>query len=223
MTFCKKYNWLLPLFLFTAALLAGRVIHTRSLMFLFIPWNLFLALVPLYFSHKLHEVAGKMKATACFIVWLLFFPNAMYIITDLFHLKQMKRVPEWYDLLILFSAAITGVIVGYLSLYNVERYVVRYMHTANAETQTWKRKEIYVQLLVAAILLLCGYGIYLGRYLRWNSWDIIGDPFSLAEDIAQDIFHPFRNKECWLLTSIFGIWLYLMYRFFTRLRQNTSF
>ena len=223
MAFYKKYSWLLPMFLFTAALLAGRMIHTRSHMFLFIPWNLFLALVPLYFSYKLHEVTGKMKAIACFIVWLLFFPNAMYIITDLFHLKKMNRIPEWYDLLILFSAAITGVIVGYLSLYNVERYIVRYIYNADTKTPATKRKALYLQLVVAVIFLLCGYGIYLGRYLRWNSWDIIGDPFSLAEDIAQDIFHPFRNKECWLLTSIFGIWLYLMYRFFKRLQQSASF
>ena len=196
------------MFLFTGCLLIGRVIHSHSLEMIFIPWNLFLAILPLYFSYRLEIDSNKMVTTFCFIAWLVFFPNAMYIITDLFHLKKMHRIPEWYDLLLLFSAAITGTIIGYLSLHNVERFLARYI------------KAGYVQVILVCFFLLCGYGIYLGRYLRWNSWDIIADPFSLLDDVKDDIFHPFHNRGCWLLTLLFGVWLQILYSYFKKLRFN---
>jgi len=205
MNFRQKYKWLMPLLLFTGCLLVGRVIRTHSLALVFIPWNLFLAFVPLFFSYRLLKTGNKIVAAIYLVAWLVFFPNAMYIITDLFHLKKMHHVPEWYDLLILFSAAITGVIAGYLSLHNVERYVGKIVNGK------------HVEFLTLSIFLLCGYGIYLGRYLRWNSWDLIADPFSLLDDIRDDVFHPFHNKECWLLTLLFGVWLHIMYKYFKKL------
>jgi len=208
MHFYRTYKWLMPLFLFTGCLLAGRVVHTRSMGLLFIPWNLFLALIPLYFSHRLGQTARPLKAWLFFGAWLVFLPNAMYIITDLFHLKKMRQIPEWYDLLILFSAAITGVIIGYLSLHNAERFLKRHI------------KPVAVHAVLISIFLLCGYGIYLGRYLRWNSWDIIADPFSLLDDVKDDVFHPFHNRECWLLTLLFGVWLYILYHYFKKLKPE---
>ena len=109
----------------TYALLAGRIIHTRTLGLLFITWNLFLGFLPLWFSFWLDYSGNKIKAWLLFAAWLVFFPNSMYIITDLFHLQKLHKIPEWYDLLLLFSAAITGAIIGYLSLFNVERFLHR--------------------------------------------------------------------------------------------------
>lgn len=210
MNFTQKYKWLMPMFLFICALLIGRVIRTGSIMFLFIPWNLFLALVPLYFSFKLIKTNNKAISIVLFTAWLLFFPNAMYIITDLFHLHERPCIPLWYDLIILFSSAVLGVVIGYLSVLNVEAYIRRHI----------KRRNIPV--IILSFFLLCGYGIYLGRYLRWNSWDIITDPFALLADMVQDIIHPFRNKECWFLTMLFGVWLYIMYKYFKRFKLNNS-
>ena len=144
-------------------------------------------------------------------VWLLFFPNAMYIITDIFHLKEHPDVPQWYDLLILFSAAISGVIMGFLSLQNVEQYL---------------RRNISYKLVpwvVLSFLILSGYGIYLGRYLRWNSWNIITQPISLLVDIKQDVFHPIRNNQCWMLSVLFGVWLHVLYRYFKKFGREVIF
>lgn len=196
--------------IFIGILLIGRVVRTGSLMFFFIPWNLFLAVIPLYFSFKLLQTEKKSTAAALLMAWLLFFPNSMYIITDLFHLQERERIPLWYDLIVLFSSAVLGVIVGFLSVMNVEGYLSRYI---NGRT---------MPVVMLSFFMLCGYGIYLGRFMRWNSWDIVVQPFALATDMIQDIIHPFRNKECWLLTVLFGTWLYLMYRYFKKLKPMES-
>lgn len=203
MNFIRKYKWLLPSLLFTNVLLLARIAYAQKPTFIFIPWNLFLAILPLYFAYQLNskQVTGA-KAWALTALWLLFFPNSMYIITDLFHLRERGNVPLWYDLLILISAAIMGIIMGFASLAQVERFFkdrvpAKYMHC-----------------ILLCVFMLCGYGIYIGRYLRWNSWDIIAQPFGLFSDMAYHIVHPLRNMECWLLTALFGIWMYMLYSYF---------
>jgi uncharacterized membrane protein len=205
-TFISKYKWLQPALMFTLALLAGRMAYASRFTFLFIPWNLFLAIVPLYFSHRLSTATTPGRAAIYIALWLLFFPHAMYIVTDLFHLRQRIGIPMWYDLLILLSAAMTGVIMGFLSLREVERYLQRTI------------KAGYVPWVIFCAFLLCGYGIYLGRYLRWNSWDIVVQPVDLLSDIAYNIIHPLRNKECWTLTLLFGLWMHILYTYFKRLK-----
>ncbi len=208
MNFLKTYRWLQPMLLFTAALLLGRMIHSRSFQFLFIPWNLFLAMVPLYFSYRLGMAKSKIAGWIYLCLWLLFFPNSMYIVTDLFHLRVRPHIPQWYDLLILFTAALNGLIMGFLSLRDVEQYMLP------------RVSKKYLPMILLFIFCLCGYGIYLGRYLRWNSWDIVTDPVSLLWDVKDDVFHPFRNIQCWMLSSIFGVWLYILYMYFKKVKTT---
>ncbi|MGN6566747.1 MAG: DUF1361 domain-containing protein [Flavipsychrobacter sp.] len=201
MRFIKFYRWLVPAVTFTIALILLRMVWTKTLVFFFIPWNIFLAILPLYFSYKAAKTSNKAGIFLYAALWLLFFPNAIYIVTDLFHLHERKLAPLWYDLLILISAAINGVTLGFLSLYNMEELL---------------RKKIgkrYLPVITFSIFLLCGYGIYLGRYLRWNSWDIVVQPFSLLSDIAFELRHPFRNAHIWALSISYGIWLYLFYTY----------
>ena len=201
MTFKRKYKWLLPMLSFPLTLLLMRIVHTRTITFVFLPWNLFLAFLPMVFSHWLHKTNDKVSAWCMFGLWLLFFPNAMYIVTDLFHLKESGAAPQWFDLLLLFSAALTGVLMGMSSLQNVEKFLKA------------KLSPRLVHASVFGIFLLCGYGIYLGRYLRWNSWDIFTQPFGLLLDIAHDVRHPFRAIDTWALTGLFATWLFLLYRY----------
>lgn len=205
MSFVNKYKWLQPGLLFTFALLLGRIVYAQRLTFIFIPWNLFLAALPLYFAFKLQSSGARgIKAWVLIALWLLFFPNSMYIVTDLFHLRQHGNVPLWYDLLILVSAAITGIIMGFASLRQVERFLMA------------KVSVRYMRWIVLFIFMLCGYGIYIGRYLRWNSWDIVTQPFALLSDMLYHIAHPLRSIECWMLTILFGIWMYLLYSYFSK-------
>ena len=201
MNFLRKYKWLLPLLAFTTAMLLIRMAYTWSITFAFIPWNLFLAGIPLAFSYLLIKTKDNAVAWFMFGLWLLFFPNAMYIVTDMFHLKENGAAPQWFDLLLLFSAALNGVIIGMLSLHNAEQFL-----RSNLPVK-------YVPAILFGLFLLCGYGIYLGRYLRWNSWDIFTQPFLVLLDIKKDVRHPIRNNQSWMLSSLFATWLYILYRY----------
>lgn len=206
MQFIKKYQWLLPQLSFTMLMFAGRWVRTQNLTFAFIGWNLFLALIPLYFSYKASELRSKWMQYACMLTWLAFFPNSIYIVTDLMHLAQRSDMPLWYDLLLLFSAALNGVVFGFLSLHNVEQ---------------WLQLQPYRKLsrpIIFLLLLGCGFGIYLGRYQRWNSWDVIADPWALASDIARHILHPIRYIQCWMVSLFFGWWMFVAYHFFRNMR-----
>lgn len=196
----------MPLTIFNTLLIIGRIAYCGKLMFAFLIWNTFLAVVPLYFSVKAINAQKKAPIIGYSILWLLFFPNAMYIITDLFHLTERPGIPLWYDLLLLFSCATNGLILGLLSLRNMDKILSRYL------------PERSKQLLILMCMILCGYGIYLGRFERWNSWDVITQPYFLISSIAHDIIHPVRNKNVWALSTGFGIWLYLLYRYAQKIR-----
>lgn len=200
MSFYRKYKWLLPSLLFSLLFIAGRIVYTDKPMFIFIAWNLFLASIPLYMAHMLQTTIGKVKAMICVCLWLLFFPNSMYIVTDLFHLRERGDVPLWYDLLLLLSSGINGVVMGFYSLHGIEKWMSGFI------------RRRYLPLIIFLLLFLCGYGVYLGRYERWNSWDIITQPFSLLRDIRYHVVHPFRNINIWALTFSFALWMYLLYK-----------
>lgn len=202
----KKYSWLNPLILFNIVLILIRIIYTGKLLFAFLVWNLFLAAVPLYFSVKCTKAGSRAGVLTYACLWLLFFPNSMYIITDLFHLTERAEIPLWYDLLLLFSSATTGVLLRMLSLRNIEKQL--------PEKVNGRVKN----LLVFIVMVLCGYGIYLGRFDRWNSWDVVTQPYYLIKSIAYHIIHPIRNSNVWTLSMFFGVWLYLLYHYSKKLR-----
>lgn len=207
MSFYKTYNWLMPSLAFNVVLIIGRVMYTGELTFAFLLWNVFLAVLPLYYTYRMQQETAPRVQWIYAALWLLFFPNAMYIVTDLFHLREREEIPLWYDLLLLLSAGLNGVVMGFVSLRSIERW----LHG--------KLAARYIPFIIFALLLLCGYGIYLGRYMRWNSWDIVVQPFALFMNIGYHIIHPFRNAEVWLLSLLFGIWMYVLYAFIRRLQK----
>ena len=150
---------------FTMALLAFRMFRTHTLEYGFYVWNTFLAAIPYFCSNQLVH-CKKINGVAILLLagWLLFFPNAPYIITDLFHYEEKPNFPVWYDLILVTSATWNGLILGIVSLMRVEAFLSNHM------------KQVWVKLCVFASLFLCGYGIFMGRYLRFNSWDIVNKP-----------------------------------------------
>ncbi len=96
---------------FTLLLILSRVFYSGSFTYLFFAWNLFLAGVPLFVSGLLNEFKKRKFQIVFFITWLLFFPNALYIITDLIHLRERGNVPLWFDVILIFSASINGLIM----------------------------------------------------------------------------------------------------------------
>ncbi|HEU4888784.1 MAG TPA: DUF1361 domain-containing protein [Thermoanaerobaculia bacterium] len=190
-----------------AALIALRVARANSFLFVFLVWNLFLAAIP-FVASLAFEVLDRYRRVrvfyaawqwACFAVWLLFLPNAPYIITDFIHLKYRPPVPLWYDVLMLLSCAGAGLLLGYASVMIVHRIVARHYGVFAG----------WATALIA--LFLSAFGIYLGRFLRWNSWEAVTDPLPLFNDIATRIMNPLQYPRTIAVTGLFGIALCLGY------------
>ena len=197
------HEWLLVSSCFSCLLLAGRMIATYSLGYIFLPWNLFLAFVPYWISwwmmRNISIIQNKIKLLLALAAWLLFIPNSFYIITDLFHFTNIKSAPKWFDLLLIFSFAWNGILCGIISLRRVEIIL-----------SPLKGKE-FSFFIIFVVMWLNAFGIYIGRYLRYNSWDVISDPFSLASEIATMVFHPFDNLWEWGMISCYSIFMTLLY------------
>ncbi|HEX6159596.1 MAG TPA: DUF1361 domain-containing protein [Thermoanaerobaculia bacterium] len=184
-------------------LLGVRIARSNAFYFFFLSWNLFLAAVPYGAAVVLETLDrsrrhGAMQWTA-FVIWLLFLPNAPYIITDFIHLRPRPPIPLWYDMLLLLSSAGTGVLLGYGSMLIVQRVIARRF----GKRQGW--------LLAVLTMMLSAFGIYLGRFLRFNSWDAFTDPLPLFADIAQRLMNPMAHPKTFAVTLLFGMALTLGY------------
>jgi len=180
-----------------------RVAYSDTKTFLFLNWNLFLAFIPwLLTTISVIKPSIQKRKIVIFLllgVWLLFFPNAPYILTDLFHLRQNFSMPIWFDLVLILTFAWTGLLFGFLSLWDIERILSKSV------------KPKIVRCISVILLFLGSFGIYLGRYLRWNSWDIISEPFRLFYDIGDRIINPFEHPRTWGMTLFMGLFLNIIY------------
>lgn len=186
----------------SVVLITFRVFLTHQITFVFLLWNLFLALIPFGLSTMLGLSAGRLQARVLLPVgalWLLFFPNAPYILTDLFHLEPRAGVPYWFDLALILSCAWNGVMLAYASLIDMHALVVRRLGWWSG----WA--------FATVALVLSSFGIYLGRYLRFNSWDIISNPLTLFYDIISCVLHPSTHHDAWGVTLLYGAFLVLGY------------
>lgn len=186
---------------FCFAMSIARVKITGTPVFLFLNWNLFLAFIPWLISSIMvvRRVDNKLLLTGLALLWLLFFPNSPYILTDLFHLHAQSSVPVWFDLVLILSFAWTGLMYGFISLMDIETLLRQYI----------SRERML--LLSAGALFLAGFGIYLGRFLRWNSWDVLHHPLGLLSDIADRFADPTGHPRTWGVTIMMGILLNMMY------------
>lgn len=178
----------------------GRIVAIENLGGIFLIWNLFLAWIPLglaYLAEDVwhHRFLGKWGVMAAVSVWLLFFPNAPYLITDLIHLKAAPDHLIWYDALMSFSFALAGLLTGLYSLLKVHRLVEKIWNSSFAWTA------------VSGSLFLSSYGVYLGRFGRWNSWDILTHPFSLVRYSVSNLHDPLAIK----LTLVFSFAMLIIY------------
>lgn len=188
--------------IFSTALVAARMAFTGRLTYLWLIWNLFLAWLPYMISSWLQQSAAttsKRKLVIGAFVWLLFIPNTFYILTDLFHLSEHHNAPKWFDLSLIVSFAWNGLLLGLLSVRQMEKTVQRYISP---------RHEL---LYVYPVMWLNALGVYIGRYLRYNSWDIITNPFALMADIVSMMVHPLQYKYAWGMVLCFSVFMTLAY------------
>ncbi|HQE91655.1 MAG TPA: DUF1361 domain-containing protein [Anaerolineae bacterium] len=167
-------------------------------------WNLFLAWIPYLSSiwamhlHEKHPRRWWMLLIPIAIA-LIFFPNAPYIVTDLLHLKAYWSVPLWFDVGMLATFAWTGIILGIYALKLMQDIVKTWVGTV----LSWG--------FVLVVLGMSGMGIYLGRFLRWNSWDLLIQPKAILYDITVRLRHPFGNLSTYGVTLMFAALMLVCY------------
>ncbi len=197
----QRFNavlWLVVASLMCVGILAARALWTERLGYRFMVWNLFLAWIPLVCALAAERLRGA-GAVIAGVVWLAFFPNAPYIITDLVHLRGQGSWLFWVDMIMLLSFAMTGLLLGYLSLYVMQKKVAgRFGRSAG-----WA--------FALGTLALSGFGIYIGRFERFNSWDVVFNPIELAQQIWQIFRHPFDHLPAYAVSALFAVFLVGMY------------
>lgn len=207
------HQWLVASCSFSFVLLCARVIATDSVMYAFLLWNLILAFIPYAISHWLYNnriVENKLKLMATISLWLLFIPNSFYILTDLSHLDEKTSAPQWFDLLLLLSFAWNGLVFGIASLRKMEVILQRI---------SGKNFSLFI---VFAVMWLNAFGIYIGRFLRYNSWDIVAQPFPLFSEMLEILFHPIRNKMEWGMITCYAVFMTLLYITVKKMAESFS-
>lgn len=204
-TFGRHYL-LFALAAFCVALLLVRAKITQSIFFFFLIWNLFLAYTPLAVTSLLFNRIRLVNKWYWFIpvasIWLVLLPNAPYIITDFIHLKKETGVPVWFDILLIASFSATGMLFGLASMKDMFRILVYRFGNATA------------RISMVAVCLLCGFGMYVGRFLRYNSWDILQKPYALTIDILCSLTSSETCKPAWGITIGFGTLMFLLFNLY---------
>ncbi len=184
--------WLSVCFAFIAIMITARILYSGSTNYLFLVWNLFLAWVPYAVSIVLssNTFRQKWKQVVLFFTWLLFFPNALYIVTDIIHVQESTLVPIWYDAILLFAAFFAGLALAFASIIQVECFLLQYF--------TLKK----MPFIIFSLLFIGSFGVYLGRFQRWNSWDVLHNPLALFSDIALRFTNPIAHTKTWTITFL---------------------
>ena len=193
-----------------ALLIGVRAFQVEYVQYRFLLWNLFLAWLPLLISMSallLVRIAkGKDLAIGLVllgIAWLLLYPNAPYLTTDFIHLilnpryveyQQQKGLLLWYDLILFFMFSWCGLLLGYLSMRHFHSIVSHYINAWSG----W--------VFVLIVSFLGGFGVYLGRVIRLNSWDVLFSPFRLIEGVVEGI-----NARAGIFTILFGLLILIVY------------
>lgn len=182
------------------SIVAVSVLWTRRWTGLFLVWNLILAWLPLGFATLAERPGAARRARWTWgILWLLFFPNAPYIFTDLTHLNPDHDRRFWVELGVVLLFALTGLVVGYLSLHRMQRLVARHYGS-------WAGWGI-----VGAAAALGATGVAVGRFLRWNSWDALLHPWRLVIDIGGWLHQLPQDRETALFLFLFTLFLFFGY------------
>ena len=188
-----------------------RLLATGVSRYWFVPENLLLAWLALFFGWVLVQQLQSRgwrnwQSLVLTGLWLLFLPNAWYVMTDFIHVFDSGEISYLYDIAMITALTLTGFLLGFASLFMVHR-------------QLLKRLDIFSSaLLIGAVILLISFAIYLGRDLRWNTWDILTNPSGLILNITDRLINPFGYPRALNVTAIlfvlistvyFALWLFL--------------
>ncbi len=179
-------------------------LYYHASIFWFLNWNLFLAWLPLLFTLWLRNYLkthpwSSWQAIAITLLWLGFLPNSFYLISDLMHLNSIYTSYPLFFAVMIFSFSFNGLVLGYMSLYIIHMQLLKRLKANTAH------------LWIGLILLLCSFAIYLGRYLRWSTWDVILNPAGIVFDVSDRFLNPIAYGQTFQVTLWFLILLSSMY------------
>lgn len=211
-------NALLLSNLVSIALFGLRVIATHNTAYWYLFWNLLLAWVPVLFvwlllrSLKHHSWKDPLPVILT-LLWLGFLPNSFYLMSDLIHLQSTGDIGVLFDVVLFLSCIWNGLVAGMLSLVWVHQMIL-------------KRKSNTVATgLMCGVLLVTSFAIYLGRTLRWNTWDVLVSPTGVLFDVSERVINPLGHPQVLVTTLTFFVLLgsmYLVVWQFTRALQNKN-
>ena len=187
------------------AMIAVRVAYTGNDYYTNLVWNLFLAWIPLGLAVYVYDGWRRSSHLRLWVggaLWLLFFPNALYIVTDFTWLRWSAGAPIWYDIVLVSAAAWCGLLLGFASLYLMQERVRDVLGAARA----WA--------FAIAALGLGAFGVYLGRFERWNSWDVFTRPGHMAESLLPTLVQPQEHPRALAVLVLFTAFLAMSYLVF---------
>jgi uncharacterized membrane protein len=175
-------------------------LQNHSFQFAYLVWNLFLAWLPLAFALRLTNLLrdklwSSWEGLLYSVLWLVFLPNSFYMISDFIHLQDVPRVNLLYDSVMFTSFIYSAVVVGFTSLYLMHMQLHRRLGGRVAAG------------FIGSTLLVCSFAIYVGRDLRWNSWDILTNPGGLLFDLSDRLIHPASYPV--MFTTVIGFFVLL--------------
>lgn len=182
-----------------------RAFESQTDRYWFLIWNLFLAWLPLLCSWWLVLRLRSRKSwlnlgnVLLTVLWLGFLPNSFYIVSDLIHLHATGEVSLLYDVVMFTSFIFNGFVAGFMSITLLHRELLK---IASAPV---------TGAIVGIVLLICSFAIYLGRYLRWNTWDVLVNPTGILFDISDRLINPIAHPQSFVTTAMFFLLLGGMY------------
>jgi uncharacterized membrane protein len=188
----------------SVGLLAARVIASDSTRYAFLLWNIVLATVPLLLGwllvQRIRELGWlRWQQIALTIIWLAFLPNSFYLVTDFVHLRQTYEASLLFDVVLLSSFMCNGFILGFISVYMVHRELVK------------RLSDIQAYALVGLIFVACSFAAYLGRFTRWNTWDLVLRPAGLLFDVSDRFVNPGAHTDTYVATLVLFLLLMSTY------------
>lgn len=181
-----------------------RTLLTGHMDFLFVPGNLALAWLALVFSWLLVEqlrskLWSSWQALSLTVLWLITLPNAWYVLTDYIHVFPTGEVSELFDITLISTLVFCGFLLGFASLYLVHKEFLNRV----TSSVSW--------VLVTFVILVSSFAIYLGRDLRWNTWDVIANPEGIIINVSDRVLDPFGHPRALNVTLLFFVLLSVLY------------
>ncbi len=203
-----------------------RVVITGNSDYLFMPWNIILALIPLILAGKFSAYKGA-KLWLLAFVWLLFLPNSFYVVTDIIHLNSPQVLLEnirgpfvsydnvghltiVYDALYLFVCATVSFVYG---LESIRLFKNKFASIIKKST---------MKIMLSLTFFLSGIAIYLGRYVRLNSWDIVMRPWQIVIDILDLFIKPAQYTKEWIVVLSFSFVIAMLHYIYDLLINNVK-